>query len=187
MDDAKATKKGKSKKQKGDDGEKFTASVLQIMHYVTEIHPRTYKSLFIKGKRMLVSKDNDYHNSFDVKGERYDGMLYSQVKWMSSGETVRSDVKKARDKIDKNYPYYFPYQKIQVWMVWKEWVKNGNERRHKEWFFRVWERGVKIYKTIEPVEQSEYYHHKYHSFEWVWKEITDDVRKEYDKARKEMR
>lgn len=178
MDDAKATKKEKSTKQKGDDGEKFAESVIQTIHYVTEIHPRTYKPVYLpNGKKIMVSQDNDYHNSFDIKGERYDGMLYSQVKWYPSGTINGGHIADAKDKIDRNYPYYFPYQKIQVWMVWKEWVKNGNERRHKEWFFRVWERG-------KPIEYNENGHHV---FEWVWKEITDDVRKEYDEARKEMK
>ena len=178
MNDAKSTKKGKSKKQKGDDGEKFVASVLQIIHYVTEIHPRTYKSLFIKGKRILVSQDNDYHNSFDVKGERYDGMLYSQVKWYPSGTINSGNIADAKRTIDRNYPYYFPYQRIQIWMVWKEWVKNGNERRHEEWFFRVWERE-------KPIEHNEKGYHYF--FEWVWKEITDDVRREYEEANKEIK
>ncbi len=166
-----AVTKTKSNKQKGDEGEKFAYSVMTTIRYITEIHPRTFRPVYLpNGKKIMVSQDNDYHNSFDLKGERYDGMLYSQVKWMSSGETVRSDVKKARDKIDKNYPYYFPYQKIQVWMVWRDWVKNGNERRHKEWFFRVWERG-------KPIEHNE---NGYHFFEWPWKEITDEVKKEYE-------
>ena len=163
--------KEKSNKQKGDEGEKFAYSVMTTIRYITEIHPRTFRPVYLpNGKKIMVAQDNDYHNSFDLKGERYDGMLYSQVKWMSSGETVRSDVKKARDKIDQNYPYYFSYQKIQVWMVWRDWVKNGNERRHKEWFFRVWQRG-------EPIEYNE---NGYHFFKWIWKEITDEVRKEYE-------
>ena len=163
--------KEKSNKQKGDEGEKFAYSVMTTIRYITEIHPRTFRPVYLpNGKKIMVAQDNDYHNSFDLKGERYDGMLYSQVKWMSSGETVRSDVKKARDKIDQNYPYYFSYQKIQVWMVWRDWVKNGNERRHKEWFLRVWERG-------KPIEHNE---NGYHFFEWPWKEISDEVRKEYE-------
>ncbi len=163
--------KEKSNKQKGDEGEKFAYSVMTTIRYITEIHPRTFRPVYLpNGKKIMVAQDNDYHNSFDLKGERYDGMLYSQVKWMSSGETVRSDVKKARDKIDQNYPYYFSYQKIQVWMVWRDWVKNGNERRHKEWFFRVWQRG-------EPIEYNE---NGYHFFKWIWKEITDEVKKEYE-------
>ena len=117
--------KEKSNKQMGDDGESFVQSILQVMKYITEIHPRTFRPVFIKnGKKIMVSQDNDFHKSFDIKAERYDGMIYSQVKWMSSGETLRSDVKKAKDKIDRNYPYHFPYQHVQVWMVWREWVKN---------------------------------------------------------------
>ena len=163
--------KEKSNKQKGEEGEEFAHSVMTTIRYITEIHPRTFRPVCLpNGKKIMVAQDNDYHNSFDLKGERYDGMLYSQVKWMSSGETVRSDVKKARDKIDQNYPYYFSYQKIQVWMVWRDWVKNGNERRHKEWFFRVWQRG-------EPIEYNE---NGYHFFKWIWKEITDEVKKEYE-------
>ena len=113
---------------------------------------------------------HSYHNSFDLKGEREDGMLYSQVKWYTSGSISGGHIADAKRTIDRNYPYYFPYQKIQIWMVWKEWVKRPGERRHKEFFFRVWQRG-------EPIE-----HNKdgYHFFEWPWKEITDEVRKEYE-------
>ena len=163
--------KEKSNKQKGDEGESFVQSILQVMKYITEIHPRTFRPVFLQnGKKIMVSQDNDFHKSFDIKAERYDGMIYSQVKWMSSGETLRSDVKKAKDKIDRNYPYLFPYQHVQVWMVWREWVKNDGERRHKEWKFRIWERGNVI----------EYNENGYHFFKWIWKEITDEVRKEYE-------
>ena len=55
-------------------------------------------------------------------------------------------------------------------MVWKEWVKRPGERRHKEWNFRVWQR-------FNPVEHNE---NGYHFFKWIWKEITDEVRKEYE-------
>lgn len=164
-------KKEKSNKQKGDEGEIFVSSVLQVIRYITEIHPRTYRPVFLpNGKRIMVSQDNDFHNSFDIKGERADGMLYAQVKWYKSGIIDGGHIAAARRTINKNYPYFFPYQKIQIWMVWKEWVKRPGERRHKEWNFRVWQR-------YEPIEHNE---NGYHFFKWVWKEITDEVREEYE-------
>ena len=162
--------KPKSTNQKGDEAEKFAKEVLETIEYVTEIHPRTHKVIFVNGKRILISKDNDYHNSFDLKGEREDGMIYAQVKLYQSGKITGGRIADARDKIDKNYPYYFPYQRIQVWMVWREWVKRPGERRHKEFFFRVWQRGELLtYKKDE--------HH--YLFKWDWKEITDNMRDEY--------
>ena len=164
-------KKKKSAKKKGDEGEMFVSSVLQVIRYITEIHPRTYRPVFLpNGKRIMVSQDNDFHNSFDVKGERVDGMLYAQVKWYKSGIIDGGHIAAARRTINKNYPYFFPYQKIQIWMVWKEWVKRPGERRHKEFFFRVWQRG-------KPIEYNE---NGYHFFKWIWKEITDEVKKEYE-------
>ena len=160
-----------TRKQKGDIGEQFVSSILESMGYVTEIHPRTFRQVYLKGgRKLMVSQDNDYHRSFDVKGERHDGMIYAQVKWSRSGAVSSGHISDARRKIDKHYPYFFPYQRLQVWMVWRDWVKNGNERRHKEWFFRVWERG-------KPIEHNE---NGYHFFEWPWKEITDEVKKEYE-------
>ena len=163
--------KEKSNKQKGDEGEKFAYSVMTTIRYITEIHPRTFRPVYLpNGKKIMVAQDNDYHNSFDLKGEREDGMLYSQVKWHPSGSINGGHIADAKRTIDRNYPYYFPYQKIQIWMVWKEWVKRPGERRHKEFFFRVWQRG-------EPIEYNE---NGYHFFKWIWKEITDEVRKEYE-------
>ena len=167
-----------NKKALGDSGEQFVSDFLSHYKYNCEIHPRTYKILHLpNGKTIVVSSDNDYYNSFDVKAEGPYYMIYAQVKYMPGPTVTSGHISQAMKNIDRNYPYDFPYQKIQVWMVWKEWVKNGNERRHKEWFFRVWERG-------KPIEHNENGHHV---FEWVWKEITDDVRKEYDEARKEMK
>lgn len=164
-------KKEKSNKQKGDEGEIFVSSVLQVIRYITEIHPRTYRPVFLpNGKRIMVSQDNDFHNSFDVKGERVDGMLYAQVKWYKSGIIDGGHIAAARRTIDKNYPYFFPYQKIQIWMVWKEWVKRPGERRHKEWNFRVWQR-------YEPIEHNE---NGYHLFKWDWRMVTEDMKKEYN-------
>ena len=163
--------KEKSAKKKGDDGEKFVFFVLKAMGYISEMHPRTFRPVFLKGgMQVMVSQDNDYHNAFDLKAERYDHMIYAQVKWMSSGETVRNDIKEARENIEKKYPYFFPYQRLQVWMVWREWVKRANERRHKEWRFRVWQRG-------KPEEINE---RGIHFFKWDWKEVTEEVRKEYE-------
>ena len=117
----------------------------------------------------MVSQDNDFHNSFDIKGERVDGMLYAQVKWYPTGAINGGHIAQAKKKIDMNYPHYFPYQRLQIWMVWKEWIKRPGERRHKEWNFRVWQR-------YEPIERNE---DGYHFFKWVWKEITDEFRDEY--------
>ena len=164
-------KKEQTKKQKGDLGEQFVSSCLDKIGYITEIHPRTYRTVYLKGgKKILVSLDNDYHNSFDVKGEREDGMIYAQVKWFTSGTVNSGHISDARRKINKNYPYFFPYQRLQVWMVWKEWASTPGQRRHKEWNFRVWQR-------YEPIEQNE---NGYHFFKWIWKEITDQVKKEYE-------
>ncbi|WMT49365.1 MAG: hypothetical protein RE472_09945 [Thermoplasmatales archaeon] len=161
--------KEKSNKQKGDEGEKFAYSVMTTIRYITEIHPRTFRPVYLpNGKKIMVAQDNDYHNSFDLKGEREDGMLYSQVKWHPSGSINGGHIADAKRTIDRNYPYYFPYQKIQIWMVWKEWVKRPGERRHKEFFFRVWQRG-------EPIEYNE---NGYHFFKWIWKEIDDGWERE---------
>lgn len=168
MVDKETATKEKSNKQKGDEGEKFVESVLQVMEYITEIHPRTFRPVFLPGgKKIMVSQDNDYHKSFDVKAERSDGMIYAQAKWYPSGKINGGHIADARDKIDKNYPYYFPYQRIQIWMVWKEWIKRAGERRHKEWFFRVWERELPEYKDDE-------------NYFFKWKEITNEMRVEYE-------
>ena len=164
-------KKQQTKKQKGDLGEQFVSGVLNQIGYISEIHPRTYRTVYLKGgKKMMVSQDNDYHNSFDVKGEREDGMVYAQVKWFKSGTVNSGHISDARRKIDKNYPYFFPYQRLQVWMVWKEWASTPGQRRHKEWKFRVWQRFGMIEGRIRGI----------HTFIWDWKEVTEDVRKEYD-------
>ena len=129
-----------NKKELGDEGEHFVSDYLASLNYATEIHPRTYKVLHIKGKTIVVSKDNDYHNSFDVKAEGQSNMIYAQVKMMPSGIVSSGNISAAMKKIDRDYPYDFPYQRIQVWMVWKEWVRQP--RRHKEFKFRVWERHI---------------------------------------------
>ena len=164
-------KKQQTKKQKGDLGEQFVSGVLNQIGYISEIHPRTYRTVYLKGgKKMMVSQDNDYHNSFDVKGEREDGMVYAQVKWFKSGTVDSGHISDARRKINKNYPYFFPYQRLQVWMVWKEWASTRGKRRHKEWNFRVWQRG-------KPEEINE---RGIHYFRWDWIEVTDELRKEYE-------
>ncbi len=169
--DKKARKKEQTKKQKGDLGEQFVSSTLEKIGYITETHPRTHRVIYLKGgKQVMISQDNDYHNSFDVKGEREDGMIYAQVKWFKSGTVNSGHISDARRKIDKNYPYFFPYQRLQVWMVWKEWASTPGQRRHKEWKFRVWQRFGMIEGRIRGI----------HTFIWDWKEITEDVRKEYN-------
>ncbi|KPV42711.1 hypothetical protein SE19_09165, partial [Acidiplasma aeolicum] len=128
-----------NKKESGDEAEHFVADYLSDYRYKCEIHPRTYKILHLPdGRTIVVSRDNDYHNSFDVKAEGYFNMIYAQVKLMPGPTVSSGHISDAMQKIDKNYPYNFPYQRIQVWMVWKEWVKQP--RRHKEFKFRVWER-----------------------------------------------
>ena len=127
-----------NKRELGDEGEHFVADYLSQRHYATEIHPRTFKVLHIKGKTIVVSQDNDYHNSFDVKAECPYHMIYAQVKMMPSGIVSSGNISAAMKKIDRDYPYNFLYQRIQVWGVWKEWVPKP--RRHKEFRFRVWER-----------------------------------------------
>ena len=130
-----------NKRELGDEGEHFVADYLSRRHYATEIHPRTFKVLHLpNGKTIVVSKDNDYHNSYDVKAEGQYNMIYAQVKFMPSGIVSSGNISTGMKKIDKNYPYNFPYQRLQVWMVWKEWVPKP--RRHKEFRFRVWERHI---------------------------------------------
>ncbi len=130
---------GMNKKAAGDEAEHFVADYLTAYGYKCEIHPRTYKVIHLKGgKTIVVSSDNDYHNSFDVKAEGPDCMIYAQVKFMPDGTVSSGHISTAKETIDKNYPYDFTYQRIQVWQVWKEWVKVPN--RHKEFKFRVWER-----------------------------------------------
>ena len=128
-----------NKKSIGDTAEHFVADYLTSLGYKCEIHPRTYKVLHLKGgKTIVVSSDNDYHNAFDVKAEGQSYMIYAQVKFMPDGTVSSGHISDAKDKIDRNYPHDFSYQRIQVWQVWKEWVKSPH--RHKEFKFRVWER-----------------------------------------------
>ena len=128
-----------NKKAIGDTAEKFVADYLSMFGYKCEIHPRTYKVLHLKGgKTIVVSTDNDYHNSFDVKARGPHDMIYAQVKFMPDGTVSSGHISDAKRNINKNYPYNFPYQRILVWMVWEEWVKEPH--RHKEFKCRVWER-----------------------------------------------
>jgi hypothetical protein len=128
-----------NKKAIGDAAEKFVADYLSNLGYKCEIHPRTHKVVHLPhNKTIVVSQDNDYHNSFDVKAEGPDCMIYAQVKFMPDGTVSSGHISHAKRNIDKNYPYNFTYQKIQVWMVWKEWVKEPH--RHREFKVRVWER-----------------------------------------------
>ena len=121
-------------KQKGDEAEQFVAEKMREKYPLVEVHPRTFRLLYINGRQIQVSKDNDYHNLFDTKAEGHDGMIYAQVKV----EDEKANVSNAQKDIDRDYPYEFPYQKIQTWQVWKEWVKKP--RRHKEFRFRIQER-----------------------------------------------
>ena len=63
-------------------------------------------------------------------------MIYIQVKV----EEEKNNVSKAQKDIDTYYPYEFPYQRIQTWQVWKEWVKPEKGRRRKEYRYRIQER-----------------------------------------------
>ena len=123
-----------SKKKIGDEAEQFVAEVLREHNYLTEVHPRTFRIIYLHGKPIQVSQDNDYHNLFDVKAEKWDHMIYAQVKF----EIDKANVSTAQKKIDKDYTYEFSYQRIQTWQVWKEWVKEPH--RHKEYRFRIQER-----------------------------------------------
>ena len=121
-------------KKKGDEAEQFVALKMKEKYPLVEVHPRTFRIIYIKGRQIQVSRDNDYHNLFDNKAEGPQGMLYAQVKV----EDEKANVSKAQKDIDRDYPYEFPYQKIQTWQVWKEWVKEPH--RHKEFRFRIQER-----------------------------------------------
>ena len=128
-----------NKKAVGDAAEQFVADYLTSLGYKCEIHPRTYKVIHLKGgKAIVVSSDNDYHNAFDVKAECHEHMIYAQVKFMPNGTVSSGHISNAKETVDKNYPYDFAYQRIQVWQIWKEWVKTPH--RHKEFMYRVWER-----------------------------------------------
>ena len=121
----------------GDDAEKFVAEIVRkVTKFLVEIHPRTFRVLHIGGKVIQVSQDNDYHNLFDEKAEGPEYMIYIQVKV----EEEKSNVSKAQKDIDTYYPYEFPYQRIQTWQVWKEWVKPEKGRRRKEYRYRIQER-----------------------------------------------
>ncbi len=125
----------------GDDGEAFVASYLHDMDgRVVEIHPRTYRTLYIDGVPRQVSSDNDYHTCFDIKAEGPLDMIYAQVKVMPDSTVSSGHIADAKDKVDRAFPFSFPYLRIQVWQVWKEWVSRPGEHRHKEFRFRVWQR-----------------------------------------------
>ena len=125
-----------SSRKTGDDAEKFVAEIMKTSGFVVEIHPRTFRIIYIHGKPIQVSRDNDYHNLFDVKAEGPEYMIYIQVKV----EEEKSNVSTAQKDIDTYYPYKFPYQRIQTWQVWKEWVKPEKGRRRKEYRYRIQER-----------------------------------------------
>ena len=130
-----------NRKQKGDKAEHFVAEYLANLAFVVEIHPRTFRPVRIKGGRtVMVSKDNDYHNAFDIKAEGIGGMIYAQVKYMPDGTASSGHIAGARRTIDCEYPYDFSYIRPQVWLVWETWVKPAKGRRHKEIRFRVQER-----------------------------------------------
>ncbi len=147
-------------KQKGNEGEKFVADYLSGLGFVVEIHPRTFRRIFVKGKELYISQDNDYHNCFDIKAEGVEQMIYAQVKWFPKHAIDSGNVSKGRIKIDKAYPYTFPYIRVQVWMVWKEWV--SHPRRHKEFRKRIWERHGYHEDIVRGI----------HVFRGTWEEIT---------------
>lgn len=128
-----------NRRQKGDKAEHFVAEHLANLGYVVEIHPRTFRPVRIKGGRtVMVSKDNDYHNAFDVKAEGLFSMIYAQVKYMPDGTASNGNIAGARRTVDQEYPYNFSYVRPQVWLVWETWIPKP--RRHKEFRFRVQER-----------------------------------------------
>ncbi len=139
-----------NRKKSGDEAEQFVSEYLSKKTCVTEIHPRTYrpligkdgKSIYHNGRPLFISKDNDYHNSFDIKAECPKYLLYVQSKFqgVETGAIQNNNIVGAMRNIDKNFPYNFPYIRIQIWLLWKEWVKHEGERRHKEYKFRIWER-----------------------------------------------
>jgi len=160
-----------STRKKGDEGEKFVADYLSQLGFITEIHPRTSrpvigkngKPIYHNGIPLRISSDNDYFNVFDLYGLRNDYMIFVQVKVRTDG--TKDNMSSAQKKIDLLYSYEFPYQKIQVWQLWKEWSQEG--RKHKEFKIRIQERrgfsdkfwiadGVKIKKgiwiDIDPIE-----------------------------------
>lgn len=123
--------KKKSKNKTGDEGEKFVHDKLIEMGYLSETHPRTFRLIYINGKRIQVSQDNDYYRLFDEKSESRKWMIYSQVKI----EDSKANTSAAQKEIDKSYPYEFPYQRILTWQLWKE-----KEGRKTEMKFRIQER-----------------------------------------------
>ena len=125
-------------KKTGNEGEKFVADFLENLGFLVEIHPRSSRMIFANGHRIYVSQDNDYHNLFDVKAERSDYMIYAQVKVQTTDK--KEHMSTAQKDIDHDYPYQFPYQRIQTWQLWKEWVKPEGKRKHKEFMFRIQER-----------------------------------------------
>ena len=133
-------------KQTGNEGEKYVANYLSSLGYITEIHPRTSRPVlnkngdpvYVNGRPLRISSDNDYHNVFDVKAERIDGMLYVQSKVDKTDK--KTNMSTAQKDIDHDYPYEFPYQRLQTWQLWKEWVKPEKGRKHKEFKFRIQER-----------------------------------------------
>ena len=93
----------KSKKSTGDEGEKFVFDTFVSLNFLTELHPRTFRLIFVDGRRIQVSQDNDYHNHFDIKAERRDCMVYAQVKF----ETAKVNTSTAQRLIDRDYPNLF--------------------------------------------------------------------------------
>ena len=81
-------------KKKGDEAEKFVATTMREKYPLVEIHPRTYKPIYVHGKRIMISNDNDYHNLFDDKAEGTQGMIYAQVKV----EDEKAHISKAQKK-----------------------------------------------------------------------------------------
>ena len=114
----------------GDDAEKYVASLLENEGYIVEIHPRTFRRI----GQAYISKDNDYHNVFDIKAEGHIDMIYVQVKYKED----RKHNSDAMKKIDALYPYVFPYQRVMYVRVWKVWSNEG--RRHKEYRMEIYER-----------------------------------------------
>ena len=95
--------KKKSSKKIGDEAEEFVASVLEIIHFNVEIHSRTFRIIYLKGKQIQGSKDNDYYNLFDIKAEGPLFMIYAQVKFEEEKNHVSKDFRKIYNGLCKKY------------------------------------------------------------------------------------
>lgn len=129
-------KKKISRKKTGDIAEKFVFEIFIKYRFLTEIHPRTFRLIHIKGRTIQIAQDNDYHHLFDIKAEGPLFMIYAQVKF----EEEKVNTTTAQKNIDREYPYEFPYQRLQTWQVWDEWIKPEKGRIYKIKKYEIQER-----------------------------------------------